>query len=82
MCIELNRIQEEGKELILTLPINNIILVGATGRQNKTVRKQMRLGLESLNKGESIPMTFLVANGLPFRMLIGCDMLRLSLIHI
>ena len=70
--IELDKIQEEGKKQILTLPISNIILVGATGRQNKTVRKQVRLELVSNHK--TIPMTFLVASGLPFQML--------SLIHI
>ena len=72
--IELNTTQEEGKKMILTLPINNVILVGATGRQNMIVRKQVMLELS--NQGEIIPMMFLVANGLPFRMLIGCDMLR------
>ena len=35
--IELDKIQEEGKKHILTLPISNIILVGAKRRQNKTV---------------------------------------------
>ena len=72
--IQLNKIQEEGKTPILTLPISNIVLVGATGRQNKTVRRQVRLELSS--NGKTIPMTFLVASGLPFQMLIGCDMLR------
>ena len=72
--IELTKIQEEGKTPILTLPISNIVLVGATGRQNRTVRKQVRLELSS--NGETIPMTFLVVSGLPFQMLIGCDMLR------
>ena len=57
--IELNKIQEEGKTPILTLPISNIVLVGATGRQNSTVRRQLRLELSS--NGETIPMTFLVA---------------------
>ena len=68
---EINRIQEECKSVIPTLPINNIILVGATGRQNKTVKKQVNL--EVTSHGVKIPMIFLVANGLPF-----C----LSLIHI
>ena len=45
--------------------------MGATGRQNKTVRRQVRLE----SNGETIPMTFLVASGLSFQMLIGCDML-------
>ena len=73
-AIELNKIIEEGKKHILTLPISNIVLIGATGRQNRTVRKQARLELTSNNK--TIPMTFLVASGLPFNMLIGCDMLK------
>ena len=34
--MELNRIQLGNKTIIPTLPINNIILIGATGRQNKT----------------------------------------------
>ena len=56
--IELNKIQGEGKTPILTLPIINIILVGATGWQNKTVRRQVRQELSS--NGETILMTFLV----------------------
>ena len=34
--VELNKIIEEGKKNVLTLPINNIVLIGATGRQNRT----------------------------------------------
>ena len=71
---ELNKIQKENKEIIPTLPVNNIILVGATGRQNKTVKKQVRL--EVTNKGITIPTIFLVANSLPFNLLIGYDILR------
>ena len=41
--IELNKIQEKSKKIIPTLPVNNIVLIGATGRQNKTVRKQVML---------------------------------------
>ena len=33
--IELSRIQEMGNKIIPTLPVNNIVLIGATGRQNK-----------------------------------------------
>ena len=66
---ELNCIQEEGGAVIPTLPITNIILVGATGRQNKTVKKQV--SLEVTSRGVKIPMIFLIATGLP-----------LSLIHI
>ena len=40
---ELNRIQEESRVSIPTLPVTNIILIGATGRQNKSVKKQVRL---------------------------------------
>ena len=32
--------------------------------------------LELISNDETIPMTFLVASGLPFQMLIGCDMLK------
>ena len=62
------------KRQILTLPISNIVIVGATGRQNRTVRKQVQLELTS--DGQTLTITFLVASGLPFQMLIGCDMLR------
>ena len=71
--IELNRIQENNTEMIPTLPINNITIIGATGKQNKTIKQQVRLNVT--NKGIGIPMEFLVAQGLPFRILIGCDML-------
>ena len=72
--MELNRIQAENKNIIPTLPINNITLIGATGRQNKTIRNQVQLEVSS--GGETIPMIFLVASGLPFKLLIGCDILR------
>ena len=42
--------------------------------RNKTIRKQVMLELKS--NSETITMEFLVAHGLPFTMLIGCDMLR------
>ena len=42
---ELNRIQEESRAVIPTLPVTNIILMGATGRQNKSVKKQVSLCL-------------------------------------
>ena len=51
-----------------------MILVGATGHQNKMVRKQVMLELTS--NGVTIHMIFSIANGLPFSILIGCDMLR------
>ena len=57
--VELNRIQAENKTTIPTLPINNIILIGATGRQNKTIRNHVQLEISS--NGETIPMIFLVA---------------------
>ena len=56
------------------MPVTNIILIGATGRQNKSVKKQV--SLEVTSQGVKIPMIFLVAAGLPFRSLIGCDILR------
>ena len=34
--IELHEIQEASKTTILTLPVSNIVIVGATGRQNRT----------------------------------------------
>ena len=38
---ELERIQRECGRTLPTLPLNNIILLGATGRQNKTIRRQV-----------------------------------------
>ena len=71
---ELEKIQKQSKHTIPTLPVNNIILIGATGRQNKTVQKQVSLELES--NGVTINVICLVAIGLPFELLIGCDVLR------
>ena len=71
---ELERIQKQSKNIIPTLPVNNVILIGATGRENKTVRKQVSLEIES--KGVTINIICLVAIGLTFELLIGCDMLR------
>ena len=68
------QIQAKSQIPIPTLPINNIIIIGATGKQNKSIRKQVSLELDSQNA--TIPIVFLVANGLPFNMLIGCDVLR------
>ena len=45
-------------KIIPTLPVNNITLIGATGCQNKSVRKQVLLEVKS--NGSTIPMTFLV----------------------
>ena len=56
------------------LPLNNIILLGATGRQNKTIRRQVSASVMSC--GIAIEMEFLVASGLPFNILVGCDVLR------
>ena len=72
--LELDRIQSGNKATIPTLPISNIILIGATGRQNKTIRQQVQLDVSS--NGQTIQMVFLVASGLPFTILIGCDILR------
>ena len=44
---ELERIQGNCGKLLPTLPINNIALIGATGRQNKTIRKQVSLNVVS-----------------------------------
>ena len=38
---ELERIQRECGRVLPTLPLNNVILLGATGRQNKTIRRQV-----------------------------------------
>ena len=55
--VELDRIQSENKATIPTLPINNIVLIGATGRQNKTIRQQVQLDVSS--NGNTIQMIFL-----------------------
>ena len=68
---ELDRIQQECHRTLPVLPINNVVLIGATGRQNKTIRKQVSLNVTS--KGVSLDMVFLIAAGLPFNILIGCD---------
>ena len=52
--IELQKIQEASKTIILTLPISNIVLVGATVQQNRTVRKQVQLELTS--NGQTVTM--------------------------
>ena len=68
---ELERIQRKCGKLLPTLPINNIVLIGATGRQNKTIRKQVSLNV--ISKGIAINMIFLITAGLPFNILVGCD---------
>ena len=72
--IELQRLETECKIIFPKLPINNVTLIGATGRQNKTVKRQTMMELES--QGTKLPFIFLIAQGLPFGMLVGCDMLR------
>ena len=49
-------IQENNTERIPTLPINNIAIIGATGKQNKTIKQQVSLDVRSVG----IPMVFLV----------------------
>ena len=72
--VELDRIQKECRRTLPILPVNNIVLIGATGRQNKTIRKQVSLNIAS--KGVVMNMVFLIATGLPFNILVGCDLLR------
>ena len=69
-----NKIQKESKVSLPMLPVSNIILIGATGRQNKTIKKQVSLEVTSNN--ETMSMIFLIAHNLPFEILIGCDILR------
>ena len=66
---ELDRIQKECQRVLPTLPVNNIVLFGATGRQYKSVRKQVLLDLSS--NSVIAPIMVLVANGLLFKVLIG-----------
>ena len=72
--IELERIQKECGKTLPMLPVNNIVLIGATGRQNKTIRNQVSINVVS--RGIALNMVFLVATGLPFNILVGCDVLR------
>ena len=72
--VEFNRIKEQSKEKIDTLPISNMVIVGATGRLNKTIRQHAML--EVASHGQMIIMVFLVVQGLPFKAMIGCDVLR------
>ena len=72
--VELDRLEKKIRRTIPTLPITNVKFIGATGRQNNTVKKQVMLEL-----GQDkvvIPIVLLVANNLPFNVLIGCDILR------
>ena len=69
-----NKIQKESKVSLPTLPVSNIVLIGATGRQNKTIKKQV--SLEVMSNHETLSMIFLIAHNLPFEILIGCDILR------
>ena len=59
-------IQREFQKIILTLPVNKINLIGATGYQNKSVRKQVLIEVKS--NGSSIPRIFLVARDLLFNL--------------
>ena len=72
--VEFNRIKETCKENIPTLPISNMVIMGATGRASKSIRKQVQIEVSS--EGKMIPVVFLVAQGLPFKVMIGCDTLR------
>ena len=72
---ELERIQKECQMVLPTLPVNNIVLLGATGRQNKSV-KRSEVFLDLSSNGVVITIVFLVANGSPFNILLGCDVLR------
>ena len=78
--VEFNRIREMCNENIPMLPVSNMVIVGATGRPNKTVRQQVMMEVSS--KGKMIPMVFLVAQGLPFTVMIGCDTLPVSYTHL
>ena len=62
------------RQSLPTLPVSNIVLIGATGKQNKTIKRQV--SLEVMSNGETLPMIFLIAHNLPFEILIGCDILR------
>ena len=71
---EFNRIKDESNDNIPTLPVSNMIIMGATGKANKSIRKQIQL--DASGKDGTIQMEFLVAHGLPFKAMIGCDTLR------
>ena len=48
--------------------------IGATGKQNNSVKKQVMVELKK--KGVIIPIVLLVASNVPFNVLIGCGTLR------
>ena len=58
--VELNRLQQGSSITIPTLPINNVTIIGATGRLNKTIRKQV--SLEITSKGVALLMPFLAVS--------------------
>ena len=58
--LELNRIQELSTEKISTLPINNIAIIGATGKQNKTIKQQVSLNVTSMGVGIPVSYTHLI----------------------
>lgn len=66
---------ELNEETIPTVPVSNISLIGATGRQNKTIKRQALLDITS--DSLTIPTRFLVADNLPLFMLIGCYIMHL-----
>ena len=71
--IELTRIQQGSQTQIPTLPINNVTIIGAMGKQNKTIRKQVSLELTS--HGVTIPMAFLVCKrtAIPYTYWLRCS---------
>ena len=51
-----DKIKKESKISLPMLPVSNIVLIGATGRQNKTIKRQV--SLEVISNGETLPMIF------------------------
>lgn len=73
--VMLHKIIAENTARIPTLPVTNVSFIGATGKKNQTIRKQVLL--EISHENNSIPITFLVARDILFNVLIGCDTLQL-----
>jgi transposase InsO family protein len=71
----LSGLEDKAKCKARDLPVTNISMIGATGKINRTIHRQVML--ELVDKcGLEIPMVFLVARRIQVPILVGCDQLR------
>lgn len=59
---------------IYLLPVQGLTINGATGKVNKTARRQAMIDINI--KGEIIPLTFIIFSDVTADMLVGCDHLK------